>query len=151
VVLYLILSYDAIAPYVGNVYCGGSPAEKGHIFFSGHYFDDNMHQVPKKSSMDIEKLIEALKAKSILQPIQTKRITTTELPAHLYIRLIIASMATKKSSTACLSTAIETYCMRNEEKHLNEIRLQAAAAGKEIEEYLAEEIAQRLQSKSSQD
>lgn len=97
--------------------------------------------------MDIEKLIEYLVEAGILVEIQNKRITSTELPAQLYLRLQIASLATKKSATACLSTALETYCMRNEIKHLDEIRLQAAATGKGVEEYLAEAIAARLSKK----
>ncbi|NEQ23788.1 MAG: hypothetical protein F6K28_32535, partial [Microcoleus sp. SIO2G3] len=58
------------------------------------------------------------------------------------------SLATKNGLSSCISTALETYTMRNEEKHLNEIKMQAAAAGKEIEVYLAEQIAARLTEKN---
>ncbi|MDR9893266.1 hypothetical protein G7B40_001525 [Aetokthonos hydrillicola Thurmond2011] len=97
--------------------------------------------------MNIDKLIEELSNAGILEVIQKKRMTTSELPASLYIKLLIASIATKKGASNCISTALETYCMRNEEKHLNEIKLQAAAAGKELEVYLVEAIATRLKSK----
>ncbi|KYC42016.1 hypothetical protein WA1_18605 [Scytonema hofmannii PCC 7110] len=98
--------------------------------------------------MDIDKLIEALSNAGIIQPIQKKRITTSELPATLYIKMLIASMATKKSLSACISTAMETYTIRNEEKHFNEIKMQAAATGKELEAYLAEQIAAKLAEKN---
>jgi hypothetical protein len=38
--------------------------------------------------------------------------------------------------------------MRNEEKHFNEVKMLAAAAGKELEVYLAEQIAARLTEKN---
>ncbi|MBW4668403.1 MAG: hypothetical protein KME60_13495 [Cyanomargarita calcarea GSE-NOS-MK-12-04C] len=94
--------------------------------------------------MDIDKLIEALQSVGGLEEIQSKRISTTELPAQLYLRMVIASLATKKSITNCTSTALETYTIRNEEKHLAEIKLQAAAAGMGIEDYLADALAKRL-------
>lgn len=94
--------------------------------------------------IDIDKLIEALQKTGVLSEIQSKRLSTTELPAQVYLRMVIASMATKKSVTNCLSTAMETYTMRNEEKHMTEIKLQAAAEGITIEEYLAAELARRL-------
>ncbi|PMB04256.1 hypothetical protein CEN49_21190 [Fischerella thermalis CCMEE 5273] len=50
--------------------------------------------------------------------------------------------------SACISTALETYTMRNQEKHFNEVKMQAAAAGKELEVYLAEQIAARLTEKN---
>lgn len=93
--------------------------------------------------MDIDKLIEALQQNQVLNATQSKRLTTTELPARVYIGLIVASLATKKSITNCLSTAIETYLIRNKEKHLEEIKLQASAQGISVEEYLARVIAAR--------
>lgn len=94
--------------------------------------------------MDIDKLIEALRKEGVLGDVQVKRLTTTELPAQLYVRLIVASLATKKSIGAIMGTALETYTMRNADKHLDEIKLQAAAASMELEEYLADAIARRL-------
>jgi hypothetical protein len=94
--------------------------------------------------MDIDKLIEALKQEGILEEIQSKRLTTTELPARVYVGLTIASLATKKSVTNCLSTAIETYLIRNKEKHFEEIKLQAAAQDVSVEEYLVRVIATRI-------
>ena len=96
--------------------------------------------------MDIDKLIEALAQEGVLGEVQSKRLTTTELPARVYVGLIVASLATKKSVTNCLSTAIETYLMRNKEKHLEEIKLQAAAQGVSVEEYLAKVIEERIKS-----
>lgn len=95
-------------------------------------------------TIDVDKLIEAFKETGGLAEIQNKRIYTTELPSQLYLRMVIASLATKKSVTNCTSTALETYTMRNEEKHMAEIKLQAAAAGMVVEEYLADAIAKRL-------
>ncbi|MBO3464142.1 MAG: hypothetical protein KME33_38840, partial [Aetokthonos hydrillicola CCALA 1050] len=63
--------------------------------------------------MNIDKLIEELSNAGILEVIQKKRMTTSELPASLYIKLLIASIATKKGASNCISTALETYCMRN--------------------------------------
>ncbi|MFN6474363.1 MAG: hypothetical protein RMY36_032420 [Nostoc sp. SerVER01] len=100
--------------------------------------------------MDIDKLIEALKQRGIINEIIDKRPGVPKLPAHLYVRLIIASMATRKDISACISTALETYTMRNGDKHLDEVKIQAAAADKELEEYLVDEIAQRLQKKSDE-
>ena len=101
--------------------------------------------------MDIDRLVEELSNAGILETVQKKRITTSELPASLYIKLLIASLATKKGASNCVSTALETYCMRNSEKHLDEIKLQAAAAGKELEVYLAEAIAARIKSNTGED
>lgn len=95
-------------------------------------------------AIDIDKLIQALQETGGLQEIQSKRLSTTELPAQLYLRMVIASLATKKSVTNCMGTALETYTIRNEDKHMAEIKLQAAAAGMAIEEYLADAIAKRL-------
>jgi hypothetical protein len=94
--------------------------------------------------IDIDKLIDALNEVSALQAVQNKKIYTNEIPAQLYIRMVIASLATKKSITNCMSTALETYTMRNEEKHYSELKLQAAAAEMEVETYLAQELAKRL-------
>ncbi|MBW4677688.1 MAG: hypothetical protein KME52_27920 [Desmonostoc geniculatum HA4340-LM1] len=95
--------------------------------------------------MDIDKLIEALKQRGIIKEIIDKRPGVPKLPAQLYVRLIVASLATRKDISACISTALETYTMRNADKHFDEIKIQAAAAGIEPEEYLADEIVQRLQ------
>lgn len=100
----------------------------------------------KVLKVDVDKLIEALKQRGIINEIIDKRPGVPKLPAQLYVRLIMASMATNKDMSACISTALETYTMRNADKHLDEIKIQAAAANKELEEYLAEIIAARLQS-----
>lgn len=94
--------------------------------------------------VDTDKLIEALKERGIINEIIDKRPGVSKLPALLYLRLTIASLATRKDISACISTALETYTMRNADKHLDEIKIQAAAAGKEIEEYLADAIAAKL-------
>lgn len=94
--------------------------------------------------MDIDKLIEELKKQGIIKDVIDKRPGVPKLPALLYIKMIMASMATNKDMSACIGTALETYTMKNGEKHLDSIKIKAAAADKELEEYLAEEIAARL-------
>jgi len=101
--------------------------------------------------VDIDKLIEVLKQRGIITEIIDKRPGVPKLPAQLYLRLVIASLATRKDISACISTALETYTMRNAEKHLDEIKIQAAAVDKEPEEYLADAIAARLGKKSLED
>ncbi|MCC2692867.1 hypothetical protein [Nodularia sp. LEGE 04288] len=97
--------------------------------------------------MDIDKLIQALQERGVISEIIDKRPGVPKLPAQLYVQLIVASLATRKDISACISTALETYVMRNADKHLNEIKYQAAAADKELEQYLADAIASRLQNK----
>lgn len=94
--------------------------------------------------MNIEKLIEELIKQGVIKDVVDKRPGVPKLPAQLYIRLIMASLATNKDMSACISTALETYTMRNAEKHLDEIKIQAAAAGETVEEYLSKAIATRL-------
>jgi hypothetical protein len=94
--------------------------------------------------MNIDRLIELLKEKGLFQKLSGKRLTTQELPISVYIRLMIASEATKKPLNGCIATALETYCMRNEEKHFNECKLRAAAEDKELEEWVVEAISLRL-------
>lgn len=94
--------------------------------------------------MDIDKLIELLKERGVISQILDKRPGVPKLPAQLYLRLVIASLATKKDISACISTALETYTMRNADKHLDEIKIQSAAADMTVEEYLVDAIAQRL-------
>ncbi|MBH8566746.1 hypothetical protein I8748_32120 [Nostoc sp. CENA67] len=100
--------------------------------------------------MDIERLIEELEKVGILEEIQRKRLTTSEMPASLYIKLVAASIATKKNLSGVIATALETYAMRNQDKHFDELRLQAAASGKSLEQYLVEVIATRLQKKGDE-
>ncbi len=100
--------------------------------------------------MDIDKLIEELKKQGIIKDVIDKRPGVPKLPAQLYIRLIMASIATNKDMSACISTALETYTIRNADKHLDEIKIKAAAADKELEKYLVEAIAARLQNKYPQ-
>jgi hypothetical protein len=94
--------------------------------------------------MDIDKLIELLKGKGLLDKLQGKRLTTQEMPGTLYIKLIMASEATRKPLNGCISTALETYTMRNEEKHLSECRMRAAAEGLGLEEWLMSVIEKRV-------
>lgn len=89
---------------------------------------------------NLSKLIEALKFRDVLDKVIDKRLGMPRLPAQLYLRLIVASIATNKEISNCVSTALETYCIRNEEKHFDEIKIKAAAAGVELEEFLAEEV-----------
>jgi hypothetical protein len=97
--------------------------------------------------VDIDKLIQALKERGVISEIIDKRPGVPKLPAQLYVQLIIASLATRKDISACISTALETYLTQNTDKHLNEIKFQAAADDKEVEQYLADAITSRLQGK----
>ncbi len=94
--------------------------------------------------MDIDKLIEILKQRGVVAEIIDKRPGVPKLPAQLYLRLIIASLATRKDISSCISTALETYAIRNAEKHLDEIKIQASAVNKEVEEYLVDAIVDRI-------
>jgi hypothetical protein len=97
--------------------------------------------------VNIDKLIQALKERGVISEIIDKRPGVPKLPAQLYVQMIIASLATKKDISACISSAIETYVTQNADKHFKEIKYQAAAADKELEQYLADAIASRLQGK----
>ena len=100
---------------------------------------------------DIEELIKQLQDKGVLDKIVGKRPGVPKLPAQLYLRLIVASIATEKDMSACISTALETYTMRNENKHFDEIRLKAAACGKTVEEFIAWEVGERLNKRNISD
>lgn len=100
--------------------------------------------------MNLDKLIELLKERGVISQILDKRPGVPKLPAQLYLRLVIASLATRKDIGACISTALETYTMRNADKHLDEIKIQAAAADMTVEEYLVDAIAQRIQKKGDE-
>lgn len=95
-------------------------------------------------NMDIEQLIEKLSNKNLIRLVGTKRLTSQELPAILYIRMLIASFATKKSIGNCIATALETYCIRNHDKHMDEMKLQAAAKNISVEDYVAELIQSKI-------
>ncbi|NES17909.1 MAG: hypothetical protein F6K41_03055 [Symploca sp. SIO3E6] len=94
--------------------------------------------------MDFDKLINCLSEKGILKELDGKRMTTNEMPSLLYLRLIIAGLATNKSRTNCMMTALETYTMRNAEKHLSECKLKAKIDGMELEEWLCDRISKQL-------
>lgn len=98
---------------------------------------------------NIDKLIEALKFRDCLEKVVGKRPGVPRLPAQLYLRLMVASIATEKDIATCISTALEVYTMKNQEKHFDEIKIKAAAAGKTLEDYLADEIADRLSKTSN--
>ncbi|MEJ1932141.1 hypothetical protein WDZ92_18040, partial [Nostoc sp. NIES-2111] len=90
--------------------------------------------------MDVEKLIEELNNAGILEEIQHKRVTTSEMPATLYVGLMAASISSKKNLSNVIATALENYVTTNQQKHFDELQLQAAGAGKTLEQYLVEEI-----------
>jgi group I intron endonuclease len=96
------------------------------------------------TEINIDKLISFLEQSKVIRKIQDKRITTTEMPTSLYLQMAIASLARKKSITNCLLAALEFFTEEFQSEHMNEIKLQAAAAGMGIEEYLADAIAKRL-------
>lgn len=80
--------------------------------------------------------------------LQKKRITTSSLPMTTYIDLTKASIATGESLGAIVRIAIDEYCDLYFQEHLTEMRIQAAAAGKELEVYLAEQITATLTEKN---
>ncbi|BCL39817.1 hypothetical protein NSMS1_62640 (plasmid) [Nostoc sp. MS1] len=98
--------------------------------------------------VDVEHLIEQLNRAGILEEIQRKRVTTSEMPATLYISLMAASIATKKNLSTVIACAVESYITSNQQKHFDELQLQAAGAGKTLEQYLVEEIVKRLKTKN---
>jgi hypothetical protein len=94
--------------------------------------------------MDMEKLLEILHERGLLQKLPDKRLTTTPLPITHYIELIISATATGKSVTANVGTAIQTYLSQNRADHLIECKAKAMSLGKSVEEFVADQIAQRL-------
>lgn len=94
-------------------------------------------------SVDWDKLIELLAEKNLLGKLQGKRPGVPKLPALLYIRLIMASLATEKEISSCITTALETYIIRNEEKHFTEIKIKAIQKGVSVEEFLSSSISDR--------
>lgn len=94
--------------------------------------------------MEYNQLIECLNKKGVLSQLKSKRMTTSEMPSLLYLRLIIAGIATQKSRTNCMMTALHTYVNRNEEKHIGECGIQAKMEGMELEQWLCEAIAKQL-------
>ena len=94
--------------------------------------------------MDWDKLISLLAEQDLIKDLSDKRPGVSKLPAQLYVRLIMAAIATEKDIASCISTALETYAMRSEEKHLTEIKFKAAERGISLEEYMCEAIKERF-------
>jgi hypothetical protein len=93
---------------------------------------------------NIDKLLQILQEKGLLERLSNKRINSPFLPATLYMKLLMAAIATNKPLSSVLSTALETYVMRNEEKHLGELKAIATRSGLDLEEAIALEIEKRL-------
>jgi hypothetical protein len=95
--------------------------------------------------VDTDKLVEILEERGLIKEIIGKRPGVPKLTAQLYLNLLIAAEAMGTDMGARIITALETYLIRNREKHLLELKIQASAAGKNLEEYIADRITQRLQ------
>lgn len=94
--------------------------------------------------MDIDKLLEILQERGLLEQLSGKRLSTNEIPATTYIKLLISEIGTGKSITANLGTAIATYLARNQDNHIAECKAKALIAGKEVEEAIADLIEEKL-------
>ena len=96
--------------------------------------------------MDLEKLAELLQVSGTLGQIKDgDRIRAGKISRKDLIRVILAEIATQKSRAEIGRTALVTYLNRNEEKHLDYFRVEAAAAGLTVEEIAAATIAKHLQ------
>lgn len=93
---------------------------------------------------DIEKIIEMLHDRGALQKIEGKRLTTNKLPMQLYIQLCRAEIATGKDLSSNISTALSVYVARNGNNHDAELRAKALLVGQTPEEYLVEQIQQKV-------
>ena len=95
--------------------------------------------------MDAERLANLLREAGLLDRISDSyRPRSGALNQYDRVRLILACGATSKSLSATLKTAIHTYLNRNEEHHLNALRVAAIARGMDFEEYLVEVIRSEL-------
>jgi hypothetical protein len=95
--------------------------------------------------MDFSKIIKALDLKGVVGKFSDKRILTPKLPLTTRIKLYRAAIATKKPVSSVLSTAIETYLISNDEKHLAEIQAMATLRGCCVEDILIDEISKRFE------
>lgn len=96
--------------------------------------------------MDYEKLAQLLVEQGLYEKLSDPfRPRSGALNRKEQIRLLIAAEVTKKSLADCVRTAIFVYLNSNQEKHLDAFRLEAAAEGKNLEEYVAEKIRLRLE------
>lgn len=99
--------------------------------------------------MNIDKVLERLHERGLLEKLEDKRLTTPKLPATLYLKLLIASLATGKTRGGLgqtILTALHTYANRNAENHASEFLVEALKREMEVEDVIAEAIAQSLNS-----
>ncbi|GET44107.1 hypothetical protein MiSe_89330 [Microseira wollei NIES-4236] len=94
--------------------------------------------------MNMDKLLQILQERGLLQKLPDKRLTTNPLPITRYIGMVISASGTGKSVTANLDAAMDTYINTYQENHLVECKARAMSLGKSLEEYIADQLAQRL-------
>ena len=96
-------------------------------------------------TMDFDKLVKGLEEKGLLEDLKERRLATSRMPATLYLKIVIASLALNKPKANILMTALHTYVNRNYENHLKECKVQAKIEGMALEEWLCEAIAKQLE------
>lgn len=93
---------------------------------------------------DIDKVIEQLHERGLLEDLIDKRLTTNKLPVQLYIRLVRAAIAVNKDVTDVISTALHTYVNKNDTIHDSELKAKSLAQGKTVEELLVDILEERI-------
>lgn len=101
--------------------------------------------------MDFTKIIRELDLKGLIAKFNNKRILTPKLTITTRLKLYRASIATNKPVSAVIATAIETYLLRNEEKHQSEIEVIATIRGCDVEDVITDEIGIRLSKSQKSD
>lgn len=93
---------------------------------------------------DINKVLEILAEKGLLDTLSDKRLTTSKLPITLYVKLMRSELATGKDLASNVGTALLTYTDRNGDKHDQEVYARALSEGVSPEELLANFIEEKL-------
>lgn len=94
---------------------------------------------------DIDKVIEQLHERGLLEELLDKRLTTNKLPTQLYIRLVRAAIAVNKDVSDVVSTALHTYVNRNDDIHDSELKAKALVKNQTVEEYLVDILVDRIE------
>jgi hypothetical protein len=98
---------------------------------------------------DLNKVLDILAERGLLDSLDNKRLTTSKLPITLYIKLLRSELATGKDLASNVGTALFTYANRNGENHDQEVYARALRDGVSPEEFLADFIEEKLRKTSN--
>lgn len=104
--------------------------------------------------MDIERILRSLHEQGLLSQLEDKRLTTPKLPTTLYLKLLIAAIATGKTRGGLgqtIQTALHTYVNRNNGSHIGEFHVEAIKQGRDVEDIIVDAIVQHLAISDSDD